>query len=420
MPRRNQINQPPLGLTLFALWLVVFGSMSQVLIVAPILPRIGAQFGADAAALGWLLTAYALPISVSTLLAGPVSDRIGRRRILLIGSGALGVALLGHLLARDFAELMAARIIAGICGGLLSGGAFAYITDALPENKRGWATGWVNTGFAGGQILSIPLGSWLALAIDARAAFAVFGVVMLAACALVYWVVPQPPVQRAGRLSANGVLAGYARLWQARDTRDACLTYGALFIAIGVFVPYLPDFLERSAGLTALATALVFTTGGCAMVLAGPRSGRWSDRIGRKPIAAGGTAVVAVCMLAMLLADRWAWAAYVVFALTMAGAASRSGALRTLVSELLPAERRGTLIYVSLALGQLGFAAGSALAGPIYVQFGFVGNAVAGCLVSAAMAGLIWRRLPETLRSVSSPTPARTAEPEQAPPFPNG
>ena len=397
MPASIHRPAPPLGLTLFALWLVVFGSMSQVLIVAPMLPRIGAQFGANAAALGWLLTAYALPLAASTLLAGPISDRVGRRRMLLIGSAALGFVLLGHALAQSFAQLLVIRAVAGACGGLLSGAAFAYITDALPERRRGWATGWVNTGFAGGQIFSIPLGSWLALAVDVRAAFVVFGVVMLVACLLVYMAAPQPPIGRAQRLTASGLLAGYARLAKRQSTRDACLVYGALFTAIGLFVPYLPDFLERSAGLAAMATAMVFTTGGCAMVLTGSRSGRWSDRIGRLPIAAGGTAIVAISMLGMLLAGWSGWLAYPVFALTMAGAAARSGALRTLVSELLPAEQRGTLIYVSLALGQLGFAAGSALAGPLYVSFGFAGNAIAGCLVSGIMAGAIWRLLPETL-----------------------
>lgn len=406
MPSIIRHPAPPLGLTLFALWLVVFGSMSQVLIVAPMLPRIGAQFGADAAALGWLLTGYALPISISTLLAGPVSDRVGRRRILLIGSGALGVALLGHMLAQTFQQLLAARVVAGLCGGLLSGGAFAYITDTLPEHRRGWATGWVNTGFAGGQVLSIPLGSWLALACDVQTAFVLFGVVMIAACALVWLAVPQPQVTRAPSLSAMRLLQGYGSLLQAKHTRNACLTYAALFSAIGVFVPYLPEFLEQTAGLAPLAAALVFTTGGVAMVLVGPRSGSWSDQIGRLPIAAGGTAVVALCMMAMLLAGGAGWVAYPVFALTMAGAASRSGALRTLVSEMLPAQQRGTLIYVSLALGQLGFAAGSSLAGPLYVNFGFAGNAFAGCLISGAMAWAIWRMLPETL---STPTRTRAA-----------
>ena len=388
---------PRLGLTLFALWLVVFGSMSQILIVTPILPRIGEQFAANTAALGWLLTGYAIPLSISTLLAGPISDRIGRRRILIIGAGALGLALLGHLLARHFAELLLARLLAGACGGLLSGGAFAYIGDAIPEHRRGWATGWVNTGFAGGQIFSIPLGSWLAASFDARLPFAVFGVVMLLACLLVLVVVPQPDVARSSRITLRSLGQRYAGLVRHTDSLGACLVYASLLAGIGLFVPYLPLFLEQSAGLSPLLVSLVFTAGGATMVIVGPRAGRLSDRVGRKRIGMAGTGLVAVCMLSMPLATLAPALAFVIFSLTMAGAASRSGALRTLVAELVPAPQRGLLIYVSLALGQMGFAVGSALAGPIHTVFGFGGNAVAGMLASLLTVVLVAALLPETL-----------------------
>ena len=133
------------------------------------------------------------------------------------------------------------------------------------------------------------------------------------------------------------------------------------------------------------------------MVIVGPRAGRLSDRVGRKRIGMAGTGLVAVCMLSMPLATLAPALAFVIFSLTMAGAASRSGALRTLVAELVPAPQRGLLIYVSLALGQMGFAVGSALAGPIHTVFGFGGNAVAGMLASLLTVVLVAALLPETL-----------------------
>ncbi|WP_243665271.1 MFS transporter, partial [Rhodothermus marinus] len=72
---------------LLALWLMVFSASSQVVIMAPILPRIGATLGIGELEQGSLITAYAVMLSVMALVVGPVSDRLGRRLILLAGSG---------------------------------------------------------------------------------------------------------------------------------------------------------------------------------------------------------------------------------------------------------------------------------------------------------------------------------------------
>ena len=69
----------------FTLWLLVFSSASQTMIISPILPQIGDDLDIADAVLGTLVTAYSLMVGLFAILSGPVSDRIGRRRILLAG-----------------------------------------------------------------------------------------------------------------------------------------------------------------------------------------------------------------------------------------------------------------------------------------------------------------------------------------------
>ena len=83
-------------LILLALWLMVFASSSQVIIIAPILPRIGEALQISETLLGLLGTAYALTLSVFALITGPISDKIGRRRVLLAGCGFMALALAVH------------------------------------------------------------------------------------------------------------------------------------------------------------------------------------------------------------------------------------------------------------------------------------------------------------------------------------
>src|SRR5687767_6149181 len=70
-------------LVVFTLWLLVFSASSQIMIMSPILPQIGDQLGVPDAVLGTLVSAYSFMVGVFAILAGPVSDRVGRRRMLL-------------------------------------------------------------------------------------------------------------------------------------------------------------------------------------------------------------------------------------------------------------------------------------------------------------------------------------------------
>jgi predicted MFS family arabinose efflux permease len=132
--------RPSPHLVVFALWLLVFSASSQIMIMSPILPRIGEELGIPDAMLGTLVSAYALMVGVFAILSGPVSDRVGRRRILLAGAGVMTVALLLHVFVVDYVSFLAVRLFAGMAGGVLSGAAVSYIGDYFPYNRRGWAS----------------------------------------------------------------------------------------------------------------------------------------------------------------------------------------------------------------------------------------------------------------------------------------
>ena len=136
---------------ILALWLLTFTVSSQALIIAPIIPRIAEQLSTNEALLGTLITSYAVAVGVFAIIAGPISDYTGRRSILLAGTALMTVGLALHAIAWDFASLFGVRAVAGIAGGILNGAAVSYVGDYFPEEKRGWANGWVFSGFAAGR-----------------------------------------------------------------------------------------------------------------------------------------------------------------------------------------------------------------------------------------------------------------------------
>ena len=384
------------ALIVFALWLLVFAASSQIMIISPILPRIGEELGIAESVLGTLVSAYSLMVGAFAIIAGPISDKIGRRRILLLGSGLMTVALLMHHFVVGYYSFLAVRVGTGLAGGILSGSAVAYVGDYFPYNRRGWATGWVMSGMAAGQIAGIPLGIVLAGAFGFRAPFYLFAAAMGMTCLLIWLRVPQPDVKRTrGPLSVGRAIRGYKKLLKQKEIASATVAYFLMFIGVSLFVVYLPYWLEEDLGVTPGAIALMFVVGGVANVLTGPQAGKLSDRVGRKRIVILSSLGLAVVMTLTTVVIRDAVTAYVLFFITMVLVAMRISPFSALLTALVSDDRRGSLMSLAVAIGQVGFAMGAAVAGPLYTRFGYLSATVLGAVAVVAMAAVVGYLVPE-------------------------
>ena len=400
-------DKPNTYLTLAALWLMVFSSSSQVIIIAPILPRIGEALTVAESLLGLLGTSYAYLLSLFAIITGPISDKIGRRRILLLGCGFMALALALHGLANTFWVLLTVRGLAGAAGGILSGAAVAYVGDYFPYERRGWANGWIMSGIAVGQIVGIPLGTVLAVA-DFRVPFLVFGGTMIIAWFLVWFFVPQPDVQRDPHpLSIKRALFNYGRLLTVRDPAVAVLAFFLMFLSFGFFLVYLPTWLEQDVGLSGAEVASLFFVGGLANVVMSPLAGRISDSLGRKPMIVTACLGLGVVMFGTTYLVFNLWMAYLMFAVAMILIAMRTSPLQALMTALVPDEKRGILMSLAIAVGQVGFGLGTALAGPTFTQYGYLSNTILAAVAIVLMAMVVSFFLPEpALESASDGLPA--------------
>jgi predicted MFS family arabinose efflux permease len=384
------------GLIVFALWLLVFSASSQIMIISPILPQIGEELSIADAVLGTLVSAYALMVGIFAIISGPISDKIGRRRILLLGTGIMAVALVMHLLVVDYYSFLAVRVFAGMAGGVLSGAAVSYVGDYFPYNRRGWATGWIMSGSAFGQIIGIPLGIVLAGRMGFRTPFLLFAGTMFLAFFLILLKVPQPDVKRSEkRLSVAGALADYVGMLRRPDIAWASSAFFLMFLGVSLYVVYLPTWLERHLGATPGAIATLFLVGGLANVLTGPQAGRISDRIGRKGIILMSCLGLFVVMATTTVVVKEFWVAYPVFFVTMVLVAMRISPFSALLTALVQDERRGSLMSLTVALGQVGFAVGAGVAGILYDGTGYWSNTVLGAFSVLGMGLIVWFMVPE-------------------------
>ncbi len=385
---------------LLALWLMMFAASSQTMIMTPLLPIVQAQFEVPSVYLGTLVSAYSIMLGLCALVTGPLSDAAGRRRILMIGTGAMCVTLFLHYFVTDYVSLLVVRILSGMAAGILSGVAPAYIGDHFPSERRGWANGVVMTAIAVGQIVGIPGGTLLADRVDFATPFVFFSIPMVLSFVLVCTLARQPAVARAPISSIGSVINRYAAMFTTPATAAAIGAYSVMFMGIAFYVIYLVVWIKEAFGVTGDDIASLFVVSGIASVIVGPWAGRLSDRIGRKVMVVSSCAGLFILMslTTVIMADFWI--AYPLFFTIMVLVSARMGPFQALLSEIVPAERRGSLMSLSIATGQLAMGICSAVAGIVYTQVGYGFSSAIGGTGMLAMGYIIWRYLPET-RKVS-------------------
>jgi predicted MFS family arabinose efflux permease len=391
-----RIRRPSPYLIVFSLWLLVFSASSQIMIISPILPQIGEELTIPDTLLGTLITAYSLMVGLFAIISGPISDRIGRRRILLVGTGIMAVSLVCHFFVTGYVSFLGVRVFSGMAGGVLSGAAVSYIGDYFPYKRRGWALGWVMSGSAFGQIIGIPLGVVLAGNFGFKAPFYLFAVTMGLTFLLIWLRLPQPPVKkRGGPLTLSGAVSDYWGMLRRKEIAAASVAFFLMFLGVSVYIVYFPTWLERQLGFTPNQIATLFLVGGVANVLAGPQAGRISDRVGRKLIVLLSCVGLFFVMLATTVILGDLWIAYPLFFLTMVLVAMRISPFSALLTALVPDHVRGSLMSLTVALGQVGFGLGGAVAGPLYADLGYGSNTVLGAFCVLGMGLLVWFLVPE-------------------------
>ncbi|HEX8904965.1 MAG TPA: MFS transporter [Longimicrobiaceae bacterium] len=395
MSRRAR--RTPDAVVLGSLWVLVFAVTSQAMILAPILPAVARQLRVSEARLSAVAAGYSVAVAAVALVAGPVSDRVGRRAMLLAGAGAMTVTLALHAAVTGFGGFLLARVLTGAAGGVLTGAAAAYVGDYFPAERRGWANGWMMSGMAAGQVLGIPAGTVLAGRWGFRAPFLVFAVAMGIAFVVMLAFLPRPDVElRPERITPRYLYDHYRILLGRRAPAMAVLTHAGTFVAASLFLLYLPAWLEAERGVGTGRIAALFAAGGVATVIAGPAAGRASDRVGRKRLVVGASLALAAAMLATPAVMRGIVATGALFFVVNALTAARAAPLEALMVEVVPDEQRGTLMSLGMASGQAGAGIGNAVAGAAYAAVGYPLDAMLAAAVSALVALLVRISLPET------------------------
>jgi MFS family permease len=355
--------------------------------VVPLLPFfVEAQTGGGLA-VGLISALYALMQFIAAPTIGALSDRYGRRPILLACLLGTACAYLVLGLADSLAMIAVAVALDGITGGT-NATAQAYIVDSTTAEQRARGLGIVGAAFGLGLMLGPALGGLLSgygLWLPA------FGAAAVAVLNIIFGLLVLPeslPAERRSRgpLQVNP-FAQFAILRAERHLRGLLLTIVLLNLAFAGLQSNFPLFSLTQFGWDARSNGLFFAfVGVCAVLTQGVLLGMLQPKIGEQRLALGGLALMALALLLVALVSQ-AWLLYPLVSLIALGSGLAIPALTALISAQVSDERQGELMGGIQSLLSITLIGGPLLAGALFDGLGpSVPYLVGGLLVALAWA----------------------------------
>lgn len=350
-------------------------------LIIPLFPVYATNLGAGALEIGIIFSSFVLTRAIFSTSFGNLSDTIGRKRLILVGSSLYIVFAILFTVPESWTGLVLVRSLQGFASAMVWPVSEALVIDSTPPRERGSAMGKIvmasNLGFVVGPFIG---GGLVALArytlgfseLDSyRFPFYFTAMLALVGTVLVWLYVTdaKAPERSKTKLSLKSVMRPEGA--DPETARNLNVLYlnaimeGFAFSSIGPLMAlFLLDRFELGGESISILVGIAMGLG----ALVALPSGKLSDRVGRKKLfVLGGTAAF---LATMMIPTTWSLVAVVLLlaARSMAFQVA-SPALRAMQADLVPENVRGRLIGVLESMSNLGAVVGAPIGGILYDRF---------------------------------------------------
>ena len=392
---------------LLILFITVFLDLLGFGIVLPLLPYYAVDFGADAFAVGGLLAIYSLAQLIFSPLWGRLSDRVGRRPVImlsLVGS-SIGLTIFG--LANTLWLLFASRLFSGITAATISV-AQAYIADSTTAENRAKGMGIIGAAFGLGFVFGPAIGGLLAQFGHGVPAFAAAGLA-LANAVFAYFKLPEslPPESRGQVVPRGFSLKRLAAGMAIPNMAPLMVLYFFTIFAFATMEATFPLLTQDRLGFTEVENGYVFAyIGVLIVILQGGLVGRLAKRFGERSLIVAGALCLAVSLALQPFAPTVGMLLLVLVPLAV-GNGLTNPSLTSLISQTAESSAQGETLGIAQSLAALGRVLGPLWGGFAYAYMGQELSYVIAGLIMLGMFGLAFTvRQPAKAEQVSE-GPAR-------------
>ncbi len=345
---------------------VNFTHIMDFMIMMPLGPQLMKLLHIDPQQFGLAVSAYALTAGVSSFVSAFFVDRFDRKKVLLFAYIGFTVGTFSCALAPNYEFLVAARVLAGLFGGMIGAQVLAIVADTFAYERRASAMGILMTSFSIASVAGVPAGLWLAAHFSWHMPFLAIGGLGVVVAVLIGLFVP--PVNEhlvQGRRRGNP-LEVLTSIYQMPDQRKALTLSIVLMLGHFCIIPFIAPSLVGNVGYSEENIFLIYLIGGALTIFTSPLVGRIADRRGKYPVFA------AAALLSLLpvwfITNLWPmplWLVLVVSGLFFIFVNARMIPMQAIVSGVVTPQQRGGFMSINSSVQQLSTGLAAMIGGAI-------------------------------------------------------
>ena len=355
-------------MVIFLLAITQFTVILDFMVMSPLGDILMKSMSLKPSAFGFAVSAYAFSAGISGLLTAGFADKFDRKKLLLFFYIGFIVGTIFCGLAHTYVELVTARIITGLFGGVIGSISMAIITDIFSLQQRGRVMGFVQMGFGASQVLGVPIGLYLANIWDWEAPFLVIAGLAVIIAILIF--IQLKPL--TAHLAFQREHSALTHLWHTVKKRKHRIGFtSTALLSIGGFMmmPFGSAFAVNNLNVAQNKLFILFMVSGVCSLIIMPLIGRLSDRISKfKIFMVASIWMMIMCVVYTNLSGTSFWLVVFLNILMMMGVMSRMIPSSALTSAIPDLEDRGAFMSINSSLQQIAGGVAAAIAGMIVVQ----------------------------------------------------
>jgi len=368
MPEAPASSTRSILITLCATVVLVMAGFGMI---APVLPLYARTLGMNTFMVGVLVSSFGLARMLFSLPAGHLSDRFGRRSLILWGPVILAAASIGFAFSRGMWSMIAFRFIQGVGSAFYTTAANTSLVDVSHQHNRARVIALYQASLLFGAGLGPAVGGLVADLISPQATFLVYAFLSALAALWAYFTIPETQPVASHTKAPEGEAEKTWHLFRDRNfLLVALVTFAVFFTRSGSRMTVIPLVGSVRLGLDGFQIGIALSLMSLFNLITLPWSGTAADRHGPKPVIVPSMATIGCALLLFTWSSGYAF--FLVTSVILGiGSGIAGAAPAAYAAELAPSGRIASTVGLYRTIADAGWIAGPLLLGMITDQWGY-------------------------------------------------
>ncbi|TDO28486.1 MFS transporter [Sediminibacterium goheungense] len=314
-----------------------------------------------------IVASYSISAAVSGFAAAFFVDGYDRKKVLLFGYTGFVIGTICCGIAPTYLLLLAARITAGLFGGLIGAQVLSIVADSFPYEKRGQAMGILFSAFSLASIVGVPAALYLAGWTGWHTPFLAIGGLGVIIILLLSRYLPAMSAHIHGARTKPVTML--KNVVSSRKQLVALGLSGALMLGHFLIIPFLNPYMEFNVGFTDTQRNMIYMVGGLATFFTSPLIGKLADKYGKHNtfMVFALISLIPIFLITNMPAIKYYYV-LMVTGIWFVLSTGRGIPAQAIISNVVPAEQRGSFMSFNGSIQQLFSGIASLIAGAIVIS----------------------------------------------------